>query len=237
MQQVLEDALSLLLGSPIEIVAAGRTDTGVHGLAMPVHFDANETVLQSKTALLNDLQKLNYSLNAMLPADVAVTTGYEVNQDVHARFSALSRTYQYSIHSAKDPFKQATSWYYKRRLDEQAIHRMNQAAAYLVGQHDFQSFSKVKTDVKTFVCTVHYAYWEILDEDCGHIIFHIRANRFLRGMVRAIVGTLVEVGLGMYEPEMVLEILSARNRSFAGTTAPANGLTFVSAEYPDGIAR
>lgn len=236
-QQVIEDALSLLLGAKIEVVAVGRTDTGVHGAAMTIHFDIDHFVLEAKNILFSDLPKLIYSLNAMLPQDISVSDMYEVNQDFHARFSALSRTYRYSIHSKKDPFKLSNSWYYKRKLDQLAVDRMNLAASYLVGAHNFQSFSKVKTDVKTFDCTIYYAHWEVMSPDCSHLIFHVRANRFLRGMVRAIVGTLVEIGLGLYEPEKIIEILSARDRSYAGTTAPANGLTFVSAEYPDEVAQ
>ena len=216
-QQRLQEALSTLLRQPIEVVGAGRTDTGVHARMMVVHFDWEELI---------DGKQLAYKLNKFLPQDIAVQEVRLVDEEKHARFSATSRTYHYFIHMRKDPFQQAYSWQVPFKLD---FEKMNEAAKVLLEYKDFTSFSKVNTDTKTNLCNVKEAFWEEIAPDRWR--FTITANRFLRNMVRAIVGTLVEVGRGRLSPEDVRRIIEAKDRCSAGESVPAKGLFLVDIKY------
>ena len=216
-QQRLQEALSTLLRQPIEVVGAGRTDTGVHARMMVAHFDWEELI---------DGKQLAYKLNKFLPQDIAVQEVRLVDEEKHARFSATLRTYHYFIHTRKDPFQQAYSWQVPFKLD---FEKMNEAAKVLLEYKDFTSFSKVNTDTKTNLCDVKEAFWEEIAPDRWR--FTITANRFLRNMVRAIVGTLVEVGRGRLSPEDVRRIIEAKDRCSAGESVPAKGLFLVDIKY------
>ena len=216
-QQRLQEALSTLLRQPVEVVGAGRTDTGVHARMMVAHFDWEELI---------DGKQLAYKLNKFLPQDIAVQEVRLVDEEKHARFSATSRTYHYFIHMRKDPFQQAYSWQVPFKLD---FEKMNEAAKVLLEYKDFTSFSKVNTDTKTNLCDVKEAFWEEIAPDRWR--FTITANRFLRNMVRAIVGTLVEVGRGRLRLEDVRRIIEAKDRCSAGESVPAKGLFLVDIEY------
>ena len=216
-QQRLQEALSTLLRQPVEVVGAGRTDTGVHARMMVAHFDWEELI---------DGKQLAYKLNKFLPQDIAVQEVRLVDEEKHARFSATSRTYHYFIHMRKDPFQQAYSWQVPFKLD---FEKMNEAAKVLLEYRDFTSFSKVNTDTKTNLCDVKEAFWEEIAPDRWR--FTITANRFLRNMVRAIVGTLVEVGRGRLRLEDVRRIIEAKDRCSAGESVPAKGLFLVDIKY------
>lgn len=200
-------------------MGSGRTDTGVHAKQQLVHFDTEHALTE----------ELVYKLNKMLPMDIAVHHLYVVADNAHARFDALSRAYEYHIHTHKDPFKNGVSYYFPFPL---SIEALNKASTYLVALQDFTSFSKVHTDVSNFDCDVMEAYWEQTDEG---LVFHVKANRFLRGMVRALVGTLLEVGTGKKQPEWVKEVLLAKDRSVAGRAVPPDGLFLTKVVYPDVI--
>ena len=230
-QQELQQALSTLLRQPIEVVGAGRTDTGVHAKMMVAHFDLDPTQPPLKgeefSLFKGELERiLAYKLNKLLPADIAVQEVRQVDEEMHARFSATSRTYQYFIHTRKDPFLQAYSWQIPFALD---FEKMNEAAKVLLEYKDFTSFSKVGTDVKTNLCDLREAYWEEVAP--GRWRFTITANRFLRNMVRAIVGTLVEVGRGRISIEEMRQIIEAKDRCQAGESVPAKALFLVDIKY------
>lgn len=220
-QQRLQEALSTLLRQPIEVVGAGRTDTGVHARMMVAHFETDSNQLLS-------LQERGWErvLNKLLPQDIAVQDIRPVCEDMHARFSATSRTYHYFIHTHKDPFMAAYSWQIPYKLD---FGKMNEAAKVLLEYEDFTSFSKVNTDTKTNLCDIKEAFWEEVAN--GQWRFTITANRFLRNMVRAIVGTLVEVGRGRISTEDVRRIIEAKDRCCAGESVPAKGLFLVDIKY------
>ena len=227
-QQRLQEALSIILRQPIEVVGAGRTDTGVHAKMMVAHFDSPQqgeikNEVNGQWLMVNDLA---YKLNKLLPHDIAVQEIRQVPDDMHARFSATSRTYHYFIHTHKDPFLSAYSWQIPYKLD---FGKMNQAAQVLLEYKDFTSFSKVNTDTKTNLCDIKEAYWTEITPDQWR--FTITANRFLRNMVRAIVGTLVEVGRGKLEIEDVRRIIEAKDRCQAGESVPAKGLFLVDIKY------
>ena len=229
-QQQLQEALSTLLRQPIEVVGAGRTDTGVHARMMVAHFKAPHPplggeIVNCQLSIVNDLA---YKLNKLLPQDIAVQEVRQVPDDMHARFSATSRTYHYFIHTHKDPFLCAYSWQIPYTLD---FERMNEAAQVLLEYKDFTSFSKVNTDTKTNLCDIKEAYWTEVAP--GQWRFTITANRFLRNMVRAIVGTLVEVGRGRISIEDVRRIIEAKDRCQAGESVPAKGLFLVDIKYRD----
>ncbi len=218
-QEVMEKALSTLLRNEIAIVGAGRTDTGVHASFFMLHFDTDNEIL--------DFDKFLYKLNRFLPADIAVQKLWKVKPDTHARFSAVSRTYHYYISTEKNPFAQDISCLYTGNLN---IDRMNEAANVLLGYTDFTSFSRLHTDVKTNNCKVIEAYWK---QEEKRLVFVIRADRFLRNMVRAIVGTLLDVGKGKLSVGRFREIIEQKDRGVAGASAPAEGLFLVDIEYSD----
>lgn len=219
-QEVIEKALSTLLGSTISIVGAGRTDAGVHAKQMFAHFDID--------SVLNTNQ-LCYKLNSFLPKDIAIASIFSVKEDAHARFDATARAYIYQISRVKNPFTNNLSYAMHLPLNVEA---MNKACEKLLGYKDFQCFSKSNTDVKTYNCDVRKAVWK---ENGTELSFEIEADRFLRNMVRAVVGTLLNVGLGKLRVEDIDRILESKNRSEAGYSVPANGLYLVKVEYPESI--
>ena len=218
-QERIEKALSTLLRCDTEITGAGRTDTGVHARNYVAHFDSDVENLHSNADFL-------YKLNCILPFDINIQRIVLVKPDAHARFDAIKRTYRYYTTTRKDVFRFPLT-YRARNLD---IEKMNLAAAELLKHSDFTSFSKLNTDVKTNNCTIYKALWtETVD---GELVFTITANRFLRNMVRAIVGTLIEVGYGKISIEDFRQIIEAKDRSRAGTSAPAQALFLERIEYP-----
>ena len=217
-QTVLEDAMKKLLGSQIAIMGAGRTDAGVHARQMFAHFDV---------AKISDLRDLVYRLNALLPIDIAVQDVIPVKAASHARFDALERTYEYWVTQEKNVFTSNAAHYIKHPLD---LEKMNKAAKLLLSHVDFECFSKSKTDVKTFNCDIKFVEWEVKNKV---LVFTITANRFLRNMVRAIVGTLLDVGTGKQQIEDVQRILESKDRSEAGTSVPAKGLYLTRVAYPE----
>ena len=211
-------ALQTALQEDIDVVGAGRTDTGVHAQNYIAHFDSMQE--------LTNFEDLKFKLNSLLPADIAVHELTQVADDFHARFDALSRTYLYSIVQVKDPFSIGESYYVKNKLDLEA---MQKASKLLYNHKNFKSFSKVKTDVYTFDCSIEHVEW---NQDHFHLYFKITANRFLRNMVRAIVGTLIEVGLGKISIQDFESIILSQDRSKAGKSAPAHGLVLKYITYP-----
>ncbi|MGM5469801.1 tRNA pseudouridine(38-40) synthase TruA [Flavobacteriaceae bacterium LMO-SS05] len=219
-QQVLEDTLSVLLQTNIEVVGAGRTDAGVHASQMFAHFDLEQEI---------DIPNLIYKLNSFLPNDIAVHDIFKVKASAHARFDATSRTYHYKISVSKNVFTSDFTYRLQMPLD---LKKMNEACKILLQFKDFQSFSKSHTDVKTFVCNIKKAKWV---EGHNELIFIITADRFLRNMVRAIVGTLINIGLGKIEIEDLITIIKSKNRSEAGYSVPAHGLYLTHITYPDSL--
>ena len=217
-QEVLEKNLSKVLGSKIDIVGAGRTDAGVHSKQMFAHFDAEKEI---------DTDLLKYKLNSMLPKDVAISEIFQVREEAHARFDALSRSYEYHIIQEKDPFLKDFAWFLKHDLD---VDKMNEAARALYDYSNFKSFSKSRTDVKTYNCRVDHAKWEVED---NKLVFHITADRFLRNMVRAVVGTLIEIGQNKYPVSHIHKVIKSEDRGEAGTSVPAHGLYLTRIEYPE----
>ncbi len=217
-QQVLEESLSMLLRAKVDIVGAGRTDAGVHAKEMFGHFDFSE--IENTTDLVN-------RVNSYLPADIGITDIFRVDDTSHARFDAIERTYEYWITQEKNPFYIESSHFIWSTLDVDA---MNRAAEILIEYKDFECFSKSHTDVKTFICKLKKAVWE---KKGDKLVFTITADRFLRNMVRAIVGTLLEVGLKKIEPEGVRAIIESKDRSQAGASVPAKGLYLTKVLYPE----
>jgi tRNA pseudouridine38-40 synthase len=215
-QQVLNEALQTILRQPIETIGCGRTDTGVHALQHFAHLDT-EIELTDKHL---------HSLNGILPLDIAIKRIIPVAADAHARFDATLRAYQYHIHFQKNPFRNDFSWYLRDLPD---IDKMNTAAAILMEYTDFSCFSKSNTQTFTNNCTISRAIWE---PSAQGMVFHIAADRFLRNMVRAIVGTLVDIGQGNTPVESIREIIESKNRSNAGASVPACGLYLSEVHYP-----
>lgn len=219
-QEVLEHALSKLLGQQITVVGAGRTDAGVHAKQLFAHFDY---------AVLETLHLKN-RLNAFLPDTISIHSIFKVQTEGHARFDAISRSYEYHIWEGKNPFLIDSTWQVKtKKLD---LILMNQAASLLLNYTDFKCFSKSKTDVFTYYCNITEAYW-VKEGDL--LIFHITANRFLRNMVRAIVGTLYNIGVGKINLSDFIQIIESKDRSKAGFSVPAQGLFLTKVNYPNSI--
>lgn len=215
-QQVLNEALETVLRHSVETIGCGRTDTGVHATQHFTHLDTD--------VVLND--RFLHSLNALLPWDIAVKRIISVAADAHARFDATLRSYQYHIHFHKDPFRNDLSWYMRDKPD---IDLMNEAAEILKEYTDFSCFSKSNTQTFTNNCKIARALWQ---ETQHGLVFHISADRFLRNMVRAIVGTLVEIGNGNMSPQAIRQIIESKNRSNAGASVPACGLYLTEVQYP-----
>ncbi|MBX6380923.1 tRNA pseudouridine(38-40) synthase TruA [Thermoflavifilum aggregans] len=218
-QQVIEDALSVLLKQPVPIMGSSRTDTGVHARKNVVHFDAADSLPEH----------LHYQLNAVLPHDIAVHTIYKVREKAHARFSALSRKYEYVIYFQKNPFLKDFGYYFPYPLDMDAL----QACANLIPAYkDFRSFSKKRTQVKTFICHIQEARWEKQED---RLIFHIRANRFLRGMVRGLVATQLKVGRGKITIDDFRHIIESQDHRLASFAVPPDGLYLCEVQYGEDI--
>jgi tRNA pseudouridine38-40 synthase len=220
-QEVLNKALMTILREDINVVGAGRTDTGVHASYFMAHFDL--------TAKINDIPLLINKLNKVLPREIAVHDIKNVKDDAHTRFNALSRTYEYHITTVKNPFLHDFAWYYKIPLN---VDKMNRAAKILFDFEDFTSFSKTGTQVATNNCKILFAEWNKRDEI---LVFKIKADRFLRNMVRAIVGTLVEVGQEKISIEDFRKIVELRDRGKAGFSVPPQGLFLTDIEYPKSL--
>ena len=228
----LEKALRTLTGSEIQVTGAGRTDSEVNAINYIAHFEIPDEVRI-------DAAQFCYKLNAILPREVAVHEVSETSEDFHARFDARSREYHYFIHFCKDPFCEKFSYRMRYPLD---IGRMNEAAAHLLGEHDFSCFEKTGGNNATSICTVTEAGWSLYRpahvdlmgypyRDGDYIVFRIKANRFLRNMVRAVVGSLVEVGRGKRSPEWIAELIANGTRSDAGSSVPGKALFFSGAAY------
>ena len=215
-QEKLNDAISTIFQEKIQVVGAGRTDTGVHASQMFAHFDI-EKVLKGDVI---------FKLNSILPNDISVSKVFLVAAEKHVRFDAISRSYEYKICLDRNPFLLDFSW--QIHSQKPNIFLMNEAAKLLLEYTDFQTFSKVKTDVYTFNCDVTEAFWVA---NGNELTFHISANRFLRNMVRAIVGTLVDVGLGKISKEEFRSIIESKNRGNAGLSVPAKGLFLTKIKY------
>ncbi|MBQ7787115.1 MAG: tRNA pseudouridine(38-40) synthase TruA [Alistipes sp.] len=222
-QQALEKGLSTLLREDIEVVGAGRTDTGVNASYYVAHFDSEG---------VKDYAQLVYKLNLILPQDIAVMAVREVQSQAHARFDAVEREYTYYISQRKNPFRRYSAWQYYVPLD---MERMNEAAATLLDYDDFTSFAKLNSNNKTNICHVIKAEWRRAEWDNDLLIFTIRADRFLRNMIRAIVGTLVDVGRGRYTVEEFRDILHSRELSRSSAGAPAVGLFLSDVKYSDEV--
>jgi tRNA pseudouridine38-40 synthase len=216
-QEEIEKALSTILRKEITVVGAGRTDTGVHASFYVLHFDC--------TTEITEEMNLVYHLNRFLPNDIAVQQIAKTNPEFHARFGAVSRTYKYYISTVKDPFTIQTTYQFTVPLD---IEKMNEAAKTLIEYTDFTSFAKLHTDVKTNNCKILQAEWE---KTGTMLVFTIKADRFLRNMVRAIVGTLLEVGKGKITVDDFRKVIESKNRGAAGTSVPPQGLFLVDIGY------
>jgi len=215
-EEIEKTLIKIYSNIPQSILGCGRTDAGVHAM----HY-----IFHSDLSAVEDIEQFVFKMNRMLPESIVVNKMYEVEPAKHARFDATKRTYRYFIHLKKDAFHNGLSWYYPKALD---IGLMNVAASHLIGKKDFTSFSKLHTDVKTNICEVHSAKWFM---EGNQLVFEISADRFLRNMVRATVGTLIEVGLGRMAPEEIIEILNKKDRGAAFTSVPANGLFLWKVEY------
>jgi tRNA pseudouridine38-40 synthase len=216
-QATIENALSLILQQPIEIMGAGRTDAGVHAKIMFAQFDTSHSF---------DKELLIGKINSFLPKSIVVFDFITVKPDAHVRFDATSRTYEYNIHQYKNAFIHDQSWFYHKPLN---IELMNEAAAYLLQYTDFECFSKAHTDVNTFNCNITAAFWQ---QNNSQLVFTISANRFLRNMVRAIVGTLVEIGTEKNPVAHIEQVIKSKNRNKAGFSVPAQGLFLTDIKYP-----
>ena len=221
-QETLQDSLSKLLNTKIAITGAGRTDTGVHASQMFAHFDIDEEL---------DAPKLLYKLNSFLPKDIAIQSIFEVRADAHARFDAVKRSYKYKVCLKKDVFQYDYAYLMHQELDMQ---KMNEASEVLLSYSDFQCFSKSNTDVKTYNCKIENAYW---NKEGDMLVFNISADRFLRNMVRAIVGTLVNVGLGKLDVQDMHRIIASKDRGQAGFSVPAKGLYLTEVLYQNNIIK
>jgi tRNA pseudouridine38-40 synthase len=220
-QDCLEKALSVIAREIIDVTGAGRTDTGVHARYFVAHFDSVKTNL--------DHPDFVHKLNSFLDKDIVIFHISKVFPEAHARFDAVSRTYQYSINLRKDPFTIETSWLFFRQPD---LEKMNEASQILFEYSDFTSFSKLHTDVKTNNCKIYQAEWTQAGTE---IVFTVKADRFLRNMVRALVGTILEVGIGKINLEEFRAIIGRKDRGAAGLSVPAHGLFLTDVEYPEAI--
>lgn len=231
-QGELEKALKMLTGAEINVTGAGRTDSEVNAINYIAHFDIPDEVRI-------DAEHLCYKLNAILPKQVAVHEVCETDEEFHARFDARSREYHYFIHFCKDPFCENFSYRMRYPLD---LEKMNEAAAYLLGEHDFKCFEKTGGNNATSICTVTEAVWTTYRpqhsaimgypyREGDYIVFRIKANRFLRNMVRAVVGSLIEVGRGKRQPEWIAALIEGGSRSDAGSSVPGKALFFSGAKY------
>lgn len=219
-QQKINEALTIILGKQTVCLGSGRTDAGVHARQQIAHFDSEE---------IDDLPFIKRRFNGILPKDISINKIYAVKNDVNARFDASSRSYLYKIHQRKNPFLRGSSFFYSRDLD---IEKMNKACELFQKHKDFEAFSRVKTDVNNFDCSIFEIGFERQNDN---ILFHVKANRFLRGMVRAIVGTMLDIGQGKRDLIDLENILKSRDRKQAGSSVPAHGLYLNEIIYPNEI--
>jgi tRNA pseudouridine38-40 synthase len=217
-QEELENALTTLLKAKISLTGSSRTDAGVHAMQQFAHFETEEEIL--------DCLNLVYRMNKLIPYDISVQKIYKVADDYHSRFEAISRKYEYRISRKKNPFHRGLSYEFNGNLN---IDLMNEACQVFFKYIDYQCFSKINTDVLTFNCTISEAHWK--EETKDLLVFHIKANRFLRGMVRAIVGTLLEVGMGKLSVSQFEKIILSKDRKKAGRAVPAEGLFLMEVNY------
>ncbi len=218
-QAELEQKIGLMLNETVSVTGCGRTDTGVHAREFYAHFEVKTPILSEKDFV--------FKINRFLPKDIVIYELFKVEESMHARFSAISRTYKYYISRIKNPFENRFSYFYNGSLN---VDKMNMAAAILLEFNDFTSFSKLHTQTNTNLCVVSEARWDSFSE--GKLIFTITADRFLRNMVRAVVGTLFEIGKEKIPPESMFDIIKAKNRSRAGFSVPAAGLFLEKVQYP-----
>ena len=216
-QEITENCLSKILNNPVKLVAAGRTDAGVHAKQMYAHFDSD--------IIINDIKSFEHKVNSFLPEDIVVKNLILVHDNSHARFDALYREYEYHISLIKNPFEIDKAYFLKKSLN---IKKMNKCCATMLQYTNFKSFSKSKTDVKTYDCKIYEAKW-MLDENS--LIFKIKADRFLRNMVRAIVGTLIEIGLEKITEKEFKLIIEKKDRQLAGFSVPAHALFLKNIDY------
>lgn len=220
-QELINKAFSVIFNKPINVVGAGRTDAGVHAEQLFAHLDLEEQF---------NIDTIIYKLNSLLPKDIVISNILKVTDDAHARFNAESRSYQYRIHFGKNPFLMDTTWQIiNKKLN---VDLMNEAANILLTYTNFKCFSRSNTDVRTYNCDVSKAVWV---QENKSLIFHITADRFLRNMVRAVVGTLIEVGTGKKTLEEFKKIIESKDRKNAGTSAPAQGLFLTEVSYPQNL--
>lgn len=219
-QAILHEKMEILLQEPILVTGAGRTDTGVHARQMFAHFDTDKLGTQIPE------EKFIYSLNSLLPRDIAIKNITKVAKNAHARFDATERSYEYHIHFSKDPFLQEFSYYLHEKPD---FKKMNLACQFLLGEQDFSCFSKSRTQVFTHICTIKKAEWIEKDD---RFLFKITANRFLRNMVRAIVGTCLDIGLSDNSPHHMMDVINSKSRNQAGFSVPPHGLYLTQVKYP-----
>ena len=222
-QEELEKALGILLREEISVTGAGRTDAGVHATQLFAHFDLKQTFSQEEAS------HLVHRLNRFLPQAIAINSMTRVKNEAHARFDAVERSYSYFIHQKKNPFLKDQSYFFESEID---IDLMNRAAELLLGKQDFKCFSRSNTDVKTYLCEIKEARWK---QEGERLVFVITADRFLRNMVRAVVGTLLDVGLHKSSVEDIKQIIASGERSQAGASAPAHGLFLTAVRYPKEI--
>ena len=219
-QHLLNRALSLKLGDSVETTGSGRTDKGVHALQQYAHFDFHKSINE---------EQLIFQLNRVLPEDISVKNIFAVTSDAHARFDAISRSYIYNINFIKDPFLIDTSYYRRGELD---LELMNRSSDILKTTDDFESFSKVKTDVNHFRCTISKSEWV---QDGNKLMYSVTSDRFLRGMVRTLVGTMLDIGTGKTSLHDLKSIIDGRSRKMAGRAVPAHGLFLAEVKYPSSI--
>ncbi len=221
-QGILEKALNTLLGNTIKTTGAGRTDSGVHARNFIAHFDHSETHLHQD-------EKLIYKLNKLVGKDIVVEKMVKVKNDAHARFDAISRTYKYYISTQKDPFNRDFCYEFEGKLD---VDRMDQGAKLLMGYNDFKSFCKLHSDVKTTLCKLYCSEWS---QEGKFLVYTVTADRFLRNMVRAMVGTMFELGRNKIDIDLFKQIIEAGDRNIAGASILAKGLFLMGIEYPENI--
>lgn len=220
-QECLEKALTTIIRETIAVTGAGRTDTGVHASYYVAHFNSEKQNL--------DHHDFVHKLNSFLGNEIVIFTIAKVSPEAHARFDAISRTYQYHLNLLKDPFALETSWHFFRSLD---LQKMNAACQILFEYTDFTSFSKLHTDVKTNNCRIYFAEWT---QNGNDMVFTVKADRFLRNMVRALVGTFIEVGMGKLDLDGFRQVIEKKDRGVAGTSVPAHGLFLTDVEYPEAV--
>lgn len=217
-QAEIEKALAIIYSKPVDIVGAGRTDTGVHARMMVIHFEVEEIADESKFLSI---------INSILPKDIAFQSVQKVKYDFHARFSATRRSYEYVINRQKDPFHEGQSVFMRYDLN---VEEMNRASKHLIGKHDFSCFSKSNTQTFTNNCDISEAQW--IEKEDRILVFQISADRFLRNMVRAIVGTMLEIGQGKKASDFIPDLILSKDRRQAGYSVPAEGLFLTDIQYP-----